>query len=183
MTCFLLSFPVTLSLTKDTSMKEELKSKLQATRQSLAAIARDISYNQHFKTDNGISKDEGIALNVVANHLMRLYHLIEEVLDCKEGEKPQFDIDSANLLLFSGIPMRDPEWKDGSSIIGVRFVAKKTIEEKYTDVMDVLYRNGFKMTGERGPCYLVMSKDEEVTLYQPEGERYPDMEIAPPIRL
>ena len=161
-------------------MKEELKSKLQVARKSLAAIARDISYNQHFKTDNKISRDEGIALNVVANHLMRLYHLIEEVLDCKEGEKPQFDIDSANLLLFSGIPMRDPEWKDGSSIIGVRFVAKKTIEEKYTDVMDVLYRNGFKMTGERGPCYLVMSKDEEVTLYQPEGERYPDMEIAPP---
>ena len=120
---------------------------------------------------------------MVANHLMRLYHLIEEVLDCKEGEKPRFDIDTANLLLFSGIPMRDPEWKDGSSIIGVRFVAKKTIEEKNTDVMGVLYRSGFKMTGERGPCYLVMSKDEEVTLYQPERERYPDMEIAPPIRL
>ena len=104
---------------------------------------------------------------------------VEEVLDCKEGEKPRFDIDSANLLLFSGIPMRDPTWKDGSSVIGVRFVAKKTIEEKYVDVMGVLHRNGFRMTGENGPCYLVMSKEENVTLYQPEGERYPDMEIAP----
>lgn len=159
-------------------MKEELRNKLTTVRQQIAAIARDISYNQHFKTDNGISKDEGIALNVVANHLMRLCHLIEEVLDCREGEKPRFDINTANLLLFSGIPMRDPTWEDGSSIIGVRFVAKKTIEEKNTDAMGVLYRNGFKMTGENGPCYLVMSKDKNVTLCQPEGERYPDMEIA-----
>lgn len=174
MTCFSLSFPVTLSLTNDTDMKEELKRKLQATRQSLAAIAHDISYNQHFKADNEISKDEGIALNVVVNHLMRLYHLIEEVLDCKEGEKPRFDIDSANLFLFSGIPMRDPEWKDGSSIIGVRFVAKKTIEEKNTDVMGEPYRNGFKMTGGGDdPCYLVMSKDKNVTLCQPEGGKIP----------
>lgn len=160
-------------------MKEELKSKLQVTRQRLAAMARDISYDQHFKTDNGISKDEGVALNVVANHLMRLYHLIGEVLDCKEGEKPRFDIDTANLLLFSGIPMRDPTWKDESSIIGARFIAMKSIEEKYSDMKEVLYRSGFRMQGEEGPCYLVLSKEENVTLYLPEGERYPDMEIAP----
>lgn len=160
-------------------MKEELKSKLQVTRQRLAAMARDISYNQHFKTDNEISKDEGVALNVVANHLMRLYHLIGEVLDCKEGEKPRFDIDTANLLLFSGIPMRDPTWKDGSSIIGARFIAMKSIEEKYSDITEALYRSGFRMQGEKGSCYLVLSKEENVTLYLPEGERYPDFEIAP----
>lgn len=160
-------------------MKEELKSKLQVTRQRLAAMARDISYDQHFKTDNGISKDEGVALNVVANHLMRLYHLIGEVLDCKEGEKPRFDIDTANLLLFSGIPMRDPAWEDGSSIIGARLIASKTIVEKFADIDEILHHSELYMQGEDGPCYLVLSKDGRVTLYQPEGERYPDMEIAP----
>lgn len=179
MTCFSLSFPVTLFLIKDTGMKEGLKRKLVSTRQSLAATARDISYNQHFKTDNGISRDEGIALNVVANHLMRLYHLIGEVLDCKEGEKPRFDIDSANLLLFSGYSMKVADWEDDSMIVGARFPAARNIEERFSDLSDIFNRNQLYMEANQHPYYLVLFKDEELRLYSPGEERRLGFEIAP----